>query len=166
MLVKDRSFVLLFVVVPSSFFGVGPLLAGEGVSFMDPIDFGAERSPRSVAVGDLNGDGQPDLAVANFASNSVSILLGKGDGRFTAAQNFRVGSNPYFVAVGDFNGDQRLDLAVANSGSNDVSILLGEGDGRFTEARNFPAGSHPWSVAVGDFNGDDKADLAVANSGS
>jgi hypothetical protein len=77
-----------------------------------------------VAVGDFDGDGKPDLAVANFGSNNVSVLLGNGDGSFQAAQNFGVGSSPYSVAVGDFNGDGVQDLAVANSGSNNVSVLI------------------------------------------
>src|SRR5215472_5511571 len=162
---KRRSFASLIVLAFSSSFPLGAAFAKEGVSFVDPLDFGVGRSPRSVAAGDFNGDSQPDLAVANFASNNVSILLGQGAGRFAEARNVSVGTNPYFVAVGAFNGDGRLDLAVANSGSDSVSILLGKGDGTF-KAAHFPVGSHPWSVAVGDFNEDGKKDLAVANSGS
>ena len=86
----------------------------------------------SVAVGDFNNDTILDLAVANFGSNNVSILLGIGNGNFvTSAVNFGVGTNPISVAVGDFNNDTVLDLAVANFNSNDVSILLGIGNGTF-----------------------------------
>jgi hypothetical protein len=81
-------------------------------------------NPFSVAVGDFNGDGVMDLAVANYNFASVSVLLGVGDGTFADERRFGVGSNPYSVAVGDFNGDGRPDLAVANSGSSDVAILL------------------------------------------
>src|SRR5439155_12023364 len=77
-----------------------------------------------VALGDFNGDGKSDLAVANLSSNNVSILLGTGTGTFGAATNFAVGTNPRSVAMGDFNGDGRSDMAVANDSSNDVSILL------------------------------------------
>ena len=80
--------------------------------------------PWSVAVGDFNGDGLPDLAVANFFSNDVSVLLGNGDGSFQAPRNFGAGSAPISVAVGDFNGDEVQDLAVANIRSNDVSVLI------------------------------------------
>jgi hypothetical protein len=132
---------------------------GDG-TFQQAQSYGAGRSPFSVAVGDFNGDGKPDLAVANVSSNNVSILLGNGDGSFQQAVNYAAGSSPRSVAVGDFNGDGKLDLAVANSG---VSVLLGNGDGTFQTARNFPAGSTPLSVSVGDFNGDGKLDLAVAN---
>jgi hypothetical protein len=71
--------------------------------------------------------GKLDVAAINFSSNSVSILLGQGDGTFTAAVNYTVGQAPYGLAVGDFNGDGKLDVAAANSSSNNVSILLYSG---------------------------------------
>jgi hypothetical protein len=130
----------------------------------------------SVAVGDFNGDGEPDLAVTNFSRpeelvssdiDTVSILLGNGDGTFTAAGESATGSIPVSSAVGDFNGDGKPDLAVANYGSNTVTILLGNGDGTLTAATASPAtDSEPTSIAVGDFNGDGKVDLVVSDSGS
>src|SRR3989442_1019108 len=135
----------------------------QTVSFIARRDFAAGRSPDSVAVGDFNGDGRLDLAVANFGSNDVSVLLGNGDGTFQAALSFAAGSGPSSVAVGDFNGDGNLDLAVANSGSSYPSVLLGNGDGTFQAALSFAGRSGTSSVAVGDFNGDGKLDLAVAN---
>jgi PKD repeat protein len=116
-----------------------------------------------VAVGDFNGDGRQDLAVASDFSNTVSVLLGKGDGTFQTPVNYAAGSDADSVAVGDFNGDGRQDLAVANAGSNSVSVLLGKGDGTFQTPINYAVGSGPVSVAVGDFNGDGKQDLATAN---
>src|SRR6516164_3432733 len=114
----------------------------QGVSFMVRRDFGAGSSPWSVAVGDFNGDGTPDLAVANWGSANVSVLLGNRDGSFQAARNFGAGSRPQSVAVGDFNGDGVQDLAVANFGPCDdfcvgssVSVLLGNGDGTFKAAQ-------------------------------
>ncbi|MEO8035406.1 MAG: IPTL-CTERM sorting domain-containing protein, partial [Acidobacteriota bacterium] len=123
-------------------------------------------NPASVVIGDFNGDGRSDLAVANYGSNNVSILLGSGSGTFGAATNFTVGSTPYSVAIGDFNGDGRSDLAVANYNSNSVSILLGDGNGSFGSATNVAVGTNPASVAIGDFNGDGRSDLAVANLSS
>jgi hypothetical protein len=70
--------------------------------------------PYGVAAGDFNGDRISDLAVANYNSNTVSVLLGKGDGSFQPAVSYPVGSNPESVAVGDSNGDGIPDLAVAN----------------------------------------------------
>jgi hypothetical protein len=131
--------------------------------FVAPLSYDAGGGPQAVAVADFNGDGLPDLAVANRSSNNVSVLLGNGDGTFQAARNFAAGTNPTAVAVGDFNGDGILDLAVANL--DGVSVLLGNGDGSFQPARNFAAGRYPESVAVGDFNGDGRSDLAIANLG-
>ena len=106
----------------------------------------------------------PDLAVANSNSGSVSILLGNGSGSFTGPTNFPAGSAPYSVAVGDFNRDSRPDLAVANVDSDNISILLGDGAGSFTGPTKFAfAGDGPWSVAVGDFNSDWRPDLAAAH---
>jgi hypothetical protein len=103
-----------------------PLLAQGEVSFIARRDFVVGGYPRSVTVGDFNGDAVQDLAVANQGSNNVSILLGNGDGTFGAARNFGVGSIPWSVTVGDFNGDALPDLAVANAGSNSVSILIND----------------------------------------
>ena len=93
-------------------------------TFQAPRSFRVGINPRSVAVGDFNGDGVQDLAVANVGSQNVSVLLGNGDGSFQTARNFGVGNDPYSVAVGDFNGDGRPDLAVANQNSNNVSVLI------------------------------------------
>ncbi len=135
-------------------------------SFAAAVNFAAGSSPFYVAIGDYNGDGRADLAVANLFGNNVSVLLGNGNGTFAAAVNFGAGANPTSVAVGDFNADGRADLAVANSSGTTVSVLLGNGNGTFAAAVNFGAGSGPISVAVGDFNGDGRADLAAANQSS
>jgi hypothetical protein len=136
------------------------------VHFVPATNFGAHFSPRSVAVGDFNGDGKQDLALANLDSDDVSILLGDGAGHFGTATNFDANTRPTSVAVGDFNGDGKQDLAVTNISSATVSILLGDGAGHFNAPTSFGVGMNPESVVVGDFNGDGKQDLAVANQGS
>jgi hypothetical protein len=143
--------------------GISVLLGNGDGSFQAARHFDAGANPRSVAIGDFNGDGVPDLVVANDGSNDVSVLLGNGDGSFQPARSFAAGNVPLSVAVGDFNGDGIDDLAVANSQSNDVSVLLGNGDGSFQPARNYAAGTHPFGLAVGDFTGDGISDLAVTN---
>ena len=115
--------------------------------------------------GDFNRDGKLDLAVADVASNTVSVLLNNGNGSFAPAVSYTVGSAPQSIAVADFNGDGKLDLAVSNGGSNTVSILPGNGDGTFGPAVNFAVGN-PAGIAAGDFNGDGHPDLAVANFAS
>jgi hypothetical protein len=93
-------------------------------AFLDPVAYTAEAGPASVAVGDFRGNGVLDLAVANTRDNTVSVLMGNGDGSFQDAVNYTVGSGPASVAVGDFLGNGRLDLAVADRFDNTVSVLL------------------------------------------
>ncbi len=119
-----------------------------------------------LVTGDFNGDGKLDLAVTEFISGQVQILLGDGDGTFQFFQAYPA-CDASGLASGDFNGDGILDLAVADAGCGQVSILLGNGDGTFTEGGNFSTGGGatfaPYSVVVGDFNSDGKLDLATAN---
>lgn len=120
----------------------------------------------ALVAGDLNGDGKLDLAATDPAANSVSILLGNGDGTFTqAASPNAVGTQPVAIALDDFTGNGKLDLAVANNGSNDVTILLGNGDGTFKPSANspIPFGKGPDAIAVGAFDGSGRLGLAVAN---
>ena len=134
------------------------------VTFGAGTDFAVGTAPDATAVGDFNGDGRLDLAVSNFVSNDVSILLATGVGQFGAATSFPTGGLvPDAVVVADFNEDGRLDLAVVNRNSGTVSILFGNGSGAFSAPASFPAGGGPIRIAVGDFNGDHHLDLAVAN---
>jgi hypothetical protein len=143
------------------------------LSFASSVTFAVGQAPSAVAVGDINGDGRPDLVVVNSLSNTLSVLLnttptGAGVPSFATQQTFSVGMNPQAVAVGDFNGDGRSDLAVANFGNNSVLVLMdttpaGTGTVSFF-ARPFVVGGSPTALAVADLNGDGRPDLAVANS--
>jgi hypothetical protein len=161
------------VVADSSGDAVAVLL-GDGSGAFTPAPgspFAVGASPNWVTLGDFNGDGRIDLAVPNQLSNDVSVLLGNGDGTFSAASGspVSVGMSPDTLATADLNGDGRPDLAVADSQSNDVSVLLGNGDGTFAPAPGSPIpmglGSGPFAVATGDLNGDAKPDLVVTNTG-
>ena len=140
---------------------------GDG-TFQSQVQYATGLSPNSIAVADFNNDGKLDLAVADDdpAANSVSILLGNGDGTFRTHVDYPTGVGPASVTTGDFNGDGKLDLAAADPGSNTVSILLGNGDGTFRANQDFVVGVTPLSVVARDFNGDGTFDLAVANWGS
>jgi hypothetical protein len=147
-------------------------VSGPGMSsFQAQLMYGTGSNPLGVAVGDFNGDGIPDLAIANLclsdpscqSASTVSILLGNGDGTFQPQQTYTVGQDPSYVAVADFNGDGILDLAVTNTNSNTVSVLLGKGDGTFQPQVTYAAGGAPTGIVVADFNGDGFADLAITN---
>jgi len=128
-------------------------------------------SPGAVKLADLDGDGIPDLIVANSGSNNVLIYPGLVNGQFGPALNgghgFFTGTNPVGITVADVNGDGRPDLVIANKGSNDVSILLNQKQGNsltFIPGPRLEVGSGPVSTVVQDVNGDGKPDILVSNS--
>src|SRR5947208_2560594 len=135
-----------------------------------PVLGGAESGASAVATGDFNGDGKPDVAIADSAGGlppykALWIMLGNGDGTLQAPTSIIMIQPVFSVEVGDFNGDGKLDLIAGNSGRQ--WILLGNGDGTFQTAVEIPgAGGSPYgnAVEVADFNGDGKLDLAVADS--
>jgi hypothetical protein len=146
------------------------VLLGNGTGgFTVPLGspFTVGTTPSALVVADFNGDGKPDLAVANVGSSNVTVLLGNGTGGFAAPTGspFPVGSEPYSIVAGDFNGDGFPDLATANYGNSDVTVLQGNGHGAFASVPGdpFTVGSGPVSLVVGEFSGSGIVDLATAN---
>ncbi|MFZ0199952.1 MAG: FG-GAP-like repeat-containing protein [Candidatus Sulfotelmatobacter sp.] len=161
--------------------GVLGVLLGKGDGTFKPVvtfasgGYGAS----AVAVADVNGDGVPDVVVANTcvsssncANGTVSVLLGKGNGTFKSPVTYSSGGQAAVsIAVADVNGDGKLDLLVANqtgesNGDGSIAVLLGNGNGTFQPAVTYDAGdSVTSSLAVADLNGDGKPDVVLANSG-
>jgi hypothetical protein len=141
------------------------ILAGAGDG-----TFGAARpavpgltvTPRALALGDFNGDGKPDLAVADYVLDEVTVLLRSGDG-YRAGTPVGFAQRPYALASGDFNGDGRTDLIVSTEGATASTVLLARGDGGFLDPRPNPVGQQPSGVVAADFNGDGIPDLATCN---
>jgi hypothetical protein len=168
------------VMMASSRVSFNPIYAPAKTSitttdFLPKIDFATGTKPESVAIGDLDGDGKPDLAVANGGANTVSVYLNTSasgsiaTGSFATKVDFVTGTAPLSVAIGDLDGDGKPDLAVANYSSVNVSVFRNistSGTVSFAPKIDFATGSEPYSVAIGDLDGDGKPDLAVANSGS
>ncbi len=117
-----------------------------------------------VSTADLNADGNLDLVVTKGVG-VVVILLGTGDGTFSAAGTYSTGGEPYGPNVGDFNGDQKPDVAVVNWNSDTVGVLLGDCPTGFSPVVTYAAGGwYPSDLTTGDFNSDGKLDLALVHS--
>ena len=139
--------------------------------FRDAISYPAGQNPHSVVIQDINADSKADIVIANFSDDTVSVLLGNGDGTFINASlsPFSVDNDtgktasPFSVTVSDVNNDGFIDILTANKLSNAVSLLLGDGLGNFGVPRFFPVGSGPRSIAIGDLNGDSNIDIVTGN---
>jgi hypothetical protein len=136
---------------------------GDG-NFLGAAQLSVGKDPTSLAVADLNHDGQLDVIAGN--ADDASVLLGNGDGSFQDQLSAAAG-HPNALAVGDFNGDGRLDVVAAgydaSKNTGQLVVLLGLGDGRYTVGQTLDIGNFLSSVAVGDFNGDGKLDIAVTS---
>ncbi len=136
--------------------------------FQAHVDYPVGSSPAGLRIEDLNDDGHLDAVVTNGGSNTISVLLGKGDGTFLAKTDYPTGINPAGIEIGDLNRDGVLDVVASNQGADQVigttaSILLGKGDGSFNAKKNYTVGSFPWGLQIGDLNRDGVPDIVSAN---
>ncbi len=134
-----------------------------GFSFSPTTTYAAGQNPFAVTAGDLNGDGLPELVVANSGTDTISVYINTGDGTYGPATEYHIGYGVANVAIGDFNRDGIPDLAAVAVAGN-VSILLGNGDASFAEpVLEMYSPDWPYDVKVGDVNGDGIADFVVPN---
>jgi FG-GAP-like repeat len=132
---------------------------GDG-TFGEAVDHPTDLRPIDLAAHDFNGDGSLDLAIANYDSASITILLADNGTWRTAASLATYGATPHFT-VADLNLDGHLDVAFPNAGF--VYVYEGRGDGRFRDPVSYRAGGDPFAIAAADFNRDGRIDLATAN---
>jgi hypothetical protein len=120
--------------------------------------------PYFVLLADVNGDNKLDIVATHDDIDEVDVLLGNGNGRFTATTGFHAGNRGWTVAAADLDGDGSKDLLIA--GGEGIKAFLGNGKGGFSPADewSYPARHSTWKLAIGDVNGDGKVDLAVPNS--
>ncbi|MGC1482938.1 MAG: FG-GAP-like repeat-containing protein [Candidatus Acidiferrum sp.] len=126
------------------------------------------RLPVAVATGDVNDDSHPDLAIVNQSDNTVSVLLGNGDGTFTAALNspLATGQTPTAITITDFNADGNPDIAVTDPLTDSVSVFLGLGQGLFAPAFELPVGSNPTAILAASLSGASLPDVAITDDPS
>ncbi len=153
---------------------ISVLLGNGDGSFQAATTFPTRNPPWGLVSADFNGDGKLDIATVNSTdvtgstNNSVSILLGNGDGTFQSFADYPMDGAAFSITSGDFNGDGKLDLAIGNTALVAVSILLGNGDGTFQPPTNYDIGTGSviaTHLIARDFNGDGKLDLAGCGTG-
>jgi probable HAF family extracellular repeat protein len=145
---------------------ISVLLNKGGSNFSAQTRYDAGRRPLGVSLGDLDGDGNLDMAVANSGSGDASVLLNTGDGTFAAETRYAAGDLPRSISLGDLDGDGDPDMVVVNGGSDDASVLLNNGDGTFAAPVFYTTGDLPISVSLGDLDGDGDLDMVAANGDS
>jgi hypothetical protein len=139
-----------------------PAQAANTFQFAPKAGYPTGKSPDAIAIGDLNGDGKPDIVAANAADNTVSVLIGKGDGTFAPQKTYATGKTPTGVAIADL-GNGKPDIVVTNQEDGTVSVLLGKGDGTFEPQKTYATGKTPTGLAIADL-GNGRPDIVTANA--
>ena len=147
---------------PAASSGTVQVLLGNGDGTLQPaVSYATAKDPVRVTVGDLNGDGVPDLVVAEDSGTAISVLLGVGDGTFAPRQDYEAGRAASDVALADLNKDGKIDVAAAESG--EVSVLLNNGDGTLAPGIDMPIDQPASSIVAGDLDRNGTIDLVVTH---
>ena len=143
---------------------VGLFLGNNHGGFANQTIFsmGSGSRPTSIAVAHLNEDNLLDIAVANFGTGQIGLLLNNGNGTFVNRMIHM--ASPYSISIDDLNNDKRMDLVITNKGIDNIGVLLGYGNSTFGTARMYRTGSFSsFSSVVADLNKDNRIDLIVVN---
>jgi hypothetical protein len=143
--------ILLFPTQSDGSIGTGSLLY-HGTSLSD------------VVIADVNGDGHPDVIVAERSPNSLVVILSNGDGSFAAPLVTPLSFEPTQIAAGDFNSDGKKDVAVRSASGPLFVVLSGDGAGNFAEISRLTLAGSPYALVTGDIDGDGHADVLIANN--
>ena len=147
--------------------------SGNELSFAAKVDSSSGSSTQAIAVGDLDGDGKPEIAVVNSSAATVSVLRNTssaGTLSFAARATFTTDLQPYSIAIGDVDGDGKFDLVTCNANGGNISVLRNTtttiGTLSFATKVDFAAGGFPFWAKLGDMDGDDKLDIVVVDQGA
>lgn len=143
------------------------------IAFDTKMDFTTGNQPYHVVLGDLDGDGKPDIITGNGSGGAISVLRNAGavgSIAFDAKIDYPIGTTPYGVAVGDLDGDGKPELAAADysTGPSRISVMKNlstPGSLTFATKFDYPTGNNPYNTIISDLDGDGQADLATANFG-
>ncbi len=133
----------------------------SAITFGTRVEYQAGSDPFAVDAADYNRDGKIDLAIADYGSHFVSIMINIGDGTFATSVSYDAGSDPTSIRSADFNGDGYFDLVVANEWVDSITVLINSGDGTFAPPSSFQVLGTPYFVHAGDIDGDGNPDLVV-----
>jgi len=156
------------IAVPS---GIAVFAMAFSVDAQCPLPFPAPQydvgaPPRSVAVGDLTGDGAPEIITTNDNKTEIAVLINSGDGNMLAPVYYTVGTNPYNVALGDLDGDLDTDIVVAVRNDQKIAVLLNDGSGVFTAGSDLLLGTDVYALTCGDVDGDGNDDVIAVQRGA
>jgi hypothetical protein len=152
------------------------LLSDSKGSFKEAVGspFACGDNPFGIAIGDINADGKPDLAIINSPSSmaegkgkdGLTVLVNEGTGKFTMLNGspFQAGQNPNRIALGDVNGDGINDIATSDYEGNKIYLFIMDNAGHQLTGKAIPTGLHPKGIAIADLNSDRKADIVVCNN--
>ena len=138
----------------------------NSLTYLPRVTYAAGQRPAEARILDVNGDGKPDLVVENYNSDTLSVLLGRGDGTLQAKVDYATGDGPWSMAVGDVDGDGKTDVVTGNYFGSSASVLLSNGDGTFQARADYTtgSGSNPECLRMGDVDGDGDLDIFTANA--